>query len=218
MIPARFVVEYPERCRELLEVLEPIARQRELLGSFSLLVAAAMFTIPYERLKAKHPLAREDREQPFYEALRRVEGQKFLKAEFWTAPTADEWRFSRIMTRPGSTYGWKDEDGVHPMRPDARNTIAKRTANDVLRVIRNALAHGNIIYLDENGQEQHGARLRYLAFLSRYEETDGQRAASETYRLVTSTEDGFVVFVKAWASWLESLPPDDRLLFVPEAA
>ena len=30
------------------------------------LVAAAVFAIPYERLKARHPLARQDREQPLY--------------------------------------------------------------------------------------------------------------------------------------------------------
>ena len=39
-------------------------RKDKLLGSFSLLVAAAMFTIPYERLKARHPLARQDLEPP----------------------------------------------------------------------------------------------------------------------------------------------------------
>ena len=69
MIPARFDVEYPERCRQLLEALEPIARKDKLLGSFSLLVAAAMFTIPYERLKARHPLARQDREPPLMGVL-----------------------------------------------------------------------------------------------------------------------------------------------------
>lgn len=39
MIPARFVVEYPQRGLDLIEALEPTARQRELVGSFSLLVA-----------------------------------------------------------------------------------------------------------------------------------------------------------------------------------
>ena len=57
MIPARFVVEYPQRCLDLIEALEPTARQRELVGSFSLLVAAAVFVIPYERMGSqKHPL------------------------------------------------------------------------------------------------------------------------------------------------------------------
>jgi hypothetical protein len=32
MIPARFVVEYPKRCLDLLEALEPFARRRELCG------------------------------------------------------------------------------------------------------------------------------------------------------------------------------------------
>jgi hypothetical protein len=32
MIPERFVVEYPERCLKLLEMLEPRAREEELTG------------------------------------------------------------------------------------------------------------------------------------------------------------------------------------------
>lgn len=59
MIPARFVLEYPQRCLELIEFMEPFAEQRELVGSFSLLVAAAVFVIPYERMRSeKHPLSR----------------------------------------------------------------------------------------------------------------------------------------------------------------
>jgi len=40
-IPARFVVEYPERCLDLIDALEPTARQRELVGSFSLFVCGS---------------------------------------------------------------------------------------------------------------------------------------------------------------------------------
>ena len=47
MVPARFVTEYPQRCLELIDALEETARRRELVGSFSLLAAAAVFVIPY---------------------------------------------------------------------------------------------------------------------------------------------------------------------------
>ena len=41
MIPQRFVIEYPQRCRDLLNELEPTARERRLVGSFSLLTLVA---------------------------------------------------------------------------------------------------------------------------------------------------------------------------------
>ncbi|MGC2223361.1 MAG: hypothetical protein WA624_13875 [Methylocella sp.] len=213
MIPQRFVVEYPQRCLKLLEAMEPFARQEQLVGSFSLLVASALFTIPYERLKAKHPLAAGGADSDLYDALRAVEGKKFLEADFWNGIQAHDWRFSRIMTSPETTRDWKDEKGMHPMGADAGNTIDERKTDAVLRVIRNALAHGNVIYLDKDGFETVGATVQYLAFLSRYEETEEQRKQSETYRLVATTEEGFLAFVKCWASWLNGFPPDVRLVF-----
>jgi hypothetical protein len=193
--------------------MEPFARKEQLVGSFSLLVASALFTIPYERLKAKHPLAGGSSDTGLYDALRTVEGKKFLEADFWNGIQAHDWRFSRIMTSPEITLDWKDGNGIHPMRADAENTIGQRKTDAVLRVIRNALAHGNVIYLDKDGFETVGATVQYLAFLSRYEETVEQREHSETYRLVTTTEEGFLTFVKCWANWLNGFPPDVRLIF-----
>jgi hypothetical protein len=97
------------------------------------------------------------------------------------------------------------------MAKDSDNTIAQQRVKDVLRVIRNAFAHGNVVYLDENGSETRGAQVQYLAFLSRYEENQKQRKRAETYRLVVTTEEGFLHFVKAWAAWLAQFPAD-RLL------
>ena len=75
----------------------------------------------------------------------------------------------------------------------------------------NALAHGNIVYLNESGFEQRDTKLQFLGFLSRYEETPEQKAQSETYRLVTTTEDEFLRFVKLWAKWVSQFRDDDRL-------
>jgi hypothetical protein len=47
-------------------------------------------------------------------------------------------------------------------------------------------------------------RTAVLAFLSRYEETGEERDAQETYRLVVTTEENFLHFVKAWAHEVRS--------------
>lgn len=212
MVPARFVTEYPQRCLELIELLEKAARQRELVGSFSLLAAAAVFVIPYERMKSKkHPLHKAARDTDLFTALKSLERQQFIRAEFWDENPPKDWRFSRVMAHPNDSTQWRDDEGHHPMSPAAKNSLPDRKAVDVLRVVRNALAHGNIVYLNEKGFEQRDTRLQFLGFLSRYEEDEEQRKKAETYRLVTATEDEFLRFVKLWAKWVSRFRDDNRI-------
>ena len=83
MVPARFVTEYPQRCLELIDALEETARRRELVGSFSLLAAAAVFVIPYERMASnKHPLHKA-RDIDLFTALKSLQKKPFISAQFW---------------------------------------------------------------------------------------------------------------------------------------
>jgi hypothetical protein len=194
-VPDRFAIEYPTRALELIGMLEAPARENNLLGSFGLLAASAILTIPFERMRTSHFLHND----------------VFLKAPFWRAtPNGGAWRQSRIVNTVDEVHGWLDQDGRDPRSKEA-NTIQTRKASEVLRVLRNALAHGNIIYLDENGQEIAGNQMVYMAFLSRYEETAAQREQAETYRVLITTEEAFLQFVKSWAEWIGSLDLDRRL-------
>jgi len=67
------------------------------------------------------------------------------------------------------------------------------------------------VYLNECGFEERNTKLQFLGFLSRYEEMEEQKAKAETYRLVTTTEDEFLRFVKLWAKWISKFQGDDRL-------
>ena len=213
MIPYCFAVEYARRCLDLIEMMEAQARKNELVGSFALLAAAAVFTVPYERGKARHFLARDEREAALFAALKNVEkSQKFIAADFWERKPPGDWRYSRICTDPIDSRGWMDEQRRHPMDPGAANTIHRITTGDVLRVVRNALAHGNIVYLDAYGRERSGHMVKYLAFLSHYKETEAEQKEDGTYRLVVTTEDDFLNFVRAWANWLTTIPLDYRFV------
>jgi hypothetical protein len=212
MVPERFVVEYPERCLTLLRMLEPMARKEHLVGSFSLLVASAVFVIPYERMQSRHPMHHKGRDGDLDRALRCLDKREnFCAARFWNGEDPGEWRFSRIMQHQNDTLRWLDEKGVHPMATGAANSIVRRKAGEVLRVVRNALAHGNVVYLNINGFEERNTKVQYLGFLSRYEESEEQKRAAETYRLVATTENCFLRFVKAWATWIASFPRDTQL-------
>lgn len=212
MIPKRFATEYPERCLQLLDAFEPIAQDRDLFGTFSVMLASSILLVPWERASNRHPL-KQEHGGGLQTALKSLEKQKWLKADFWTGKNPGEWRFSRIVGDPNNAYEWKDEGG-NPSFSTEANTIDKRSVGVVFRVLRNALAHGNIVYLDERGWETEGARVQHIAFLSRYEESEGQRAAGETYRLVTVRETDFLPFVRAWALWVVAHHQQDRELRV----
>lgn len=210
-VPSRFAIDYPSRALELMAMLEPQARERNLLGSFGLLAASAVLTIPFERMSTNHFLHDDGRDGDLAKNLKALEKANFLDAPFWRSePTGGAWRQSRIVNLVDDVRNWRDQDG-HDPRSEKSNTIQKRSASEVLRVLRNALAHGNIIYLDKDGQEIAGNQMVYMAFLSRYEETAEQREKAETYRLVMTTEEAFLHFVKSWAVWISKLHLDPRL-------
>lgn len=218
MIPERFIIEYPERCLELLKVLEPSARRKQLVASFSLLAACSVLTIPFERNKAEHPLRDRERYPDVASALDRVMKQKFVEAELWSGEYPKAWRFTNVQWNPDSTpddtRSWRGPDHLHPMVADAENTIEREKVRDVFRVIRNALAHGNVIYLDASGVESRGKAVHDIAFLSRRDPNDKAKG----YFLVAAPEEGFLSLVKCWTKWLTKLPKDERLLFVEAAA
>lgn len=210
-VPDRFAIEYPQRALQLIDLLEGPARHSDLLGSFGLLAASAVLTIPFERMKPSHFLHEEDRDADLVKSLKDLTKARFLEAPFWqSAPEANAWRQSRIMNSVDEVHAWHDEDGRHPLSDEA-NTIDKRKAEKVLRVLRNALAHGNIIYLDKDWREIAGNQMVYMAFLSRYEETEEEHAKAETYRVVVTTEEAFLHFVKSWAKWIGTLALDHRV-------
>jgi len=203
-VPKRFAVEYPDRCLQLVAAAEPFAIENKLTGSFALLVAAAVLTMPFERMRATHFLFQPE-DADLSAALKSLTKAPFLQAPFWSANPTD-WRQSRIMEGIDHTGGWKDANGRHPADPESENSIAQYCASEVLRVIRNALSHGNIVYLNKNGYEVPGDQMESIAFLSRYEEDPN--AKEFTYRVVIAPEMQFLIFVKDWAKWISSFAKD----------
>ncbi len=203
-VPDRFVTEYPARCRQLLDMLEGPARDADLIGSFALLVASAAFNIPFARMiERDHPLGAP--EDQLHNAIRQLRRQPFAEADFWHGAKPSFFRYAKIVTGAEDAVRWRDANDEHPL-----SSKESKDANTVLRTIRNALAHGNVVYLDKNGHETPGQRLVYLAFLSRHENADG-------YRVAIFDEESFLSFLKAWIEWLQTFPPERTLVFAEAA-
>lgn len=156
-------------------------------------------------MKASHVLHDEHKDDDLAVQIKILEKAKFLPAAFWHGQAPGTWRQSRIMGSVDQVDDWQDEAG-RPSPSANANTIGRRKAEKVIRVLHNALAHGNIIYLDKDDREIAGRRMVSMAFLSRYEETDEQRRQAMTYRVVVTLEEDLLGFVKAWARWISSFP------------
>lgn len=212
-VPTRFATDFPRRCLELLETFEHQAERLNLLTSFGVTMASALLVIPFERQGKKHPFRNQEYGSSLQTALRKLEKRMWKSADFWRGSSPLSWHFSRIVSDPNRVQDWVDEHGIMSTCPTA-NTMVKRRVSDVLRVLRNALAHGNIVYLDPARNEAPGLPVRYIAFLSRYEESappigDGGVAAPDTYRLVIVPDHEFIAFLKDWAHWLMQYAADE---------
>ena len=82
--------------------------------------------------------------------------------------------------------------------PEAFENARKAFARRILLDLRNALAHGGVTYLDENGRNT-GGPAAMLAFAGM--KMDNRKVVG--LNVLRVREDDFRAFLAAWADWLE---------------
>ena len=212
MTPERFCTEVPQRMRRLLDTMYPIAQEQDLTTSFTLMVAMPLLMIPLERTATRgrdpaNAISDVETAQPFVRALRQLKSGLFWQAFLRDPDLLHRWRFTEITRRIDHPSQWRDSFDRHPMRPGARNDIKEQTVENILMTLRHALAHGNVVYLNEGGEEAPGRRVTHMAFVA-----NGRRP--NAYRVVIVEEAAFVEFLKAWADWVARFNMDSSLQWV----
>ena len=223
-VPRRFATEYAERGLELIEMMEANAASRGLQASFALLAASALLTIPFERMKKKQIFDRAKSESKLLSTPGQLKKIGFLQAPFWGHATTGEWWYSRIVENVGKPSQWKDEKGRHPLQLDGFQLMEDEDPNaeSVVRSLRNALAHSNIIYLEREFREIEGKEVRYMAFIS--EVDGGGKSKCQTcgeyiliknrseHRLIVTSSENFLTFVKCWAHWVKQIRDNGQII------
>lgn len=135
-----FVDDFPRRCQDILRFAGKPALFRGREVTLSLMVASAGLIIPYERLKPPgefdHPSGDNIKFSDAADQLRTLLDQPFLSSAVWNAPVST-WQSGKLESVLGDPDSW---DGLH----NRQYFQADITVGNVLRVLRNALAHGNI--------------------------------------------------------------------------
>ncbi len=205
MTPERFCTEVPRRMRRLLDAMYPVAQQQDLTTSFTLMVAMPLLMIPLERTNTRNTMNDVEGAHSFVGALQQLKRQPFWE-EFLRVPEQlHKWRYVEISRKIDSPSEWRDTLDRHPMQPGARNDIKEQDVENVLLTLRHALAHGNVVYLNEDGEEAPGRRVTHLAFVSK---PHNGRAG---YRVLIVEETAFMEFLKAWADWVGRFNVDSSM-------
>ena len=212
--PIHYSLELPQRCLQLIDELWPAvqrSRQRDRpdLGSLSttFLISMSMpiINLPVERLE-RHKNSTSDGyvddrhiDTKVSAAVEQVLGGYELKrAPFFVQ---GEWRFTTRTTPPlpNIARGLPDAIASQLSTDEAATRASKMPTSQWCGILRNAMAHGGIAYLDKNGRSTYGDPVEMLLFASGKFNTDGKLIAVNLLRI---SESDYRAFLGRWVGWL----------------
>ncbi len=183
-----FVVDFPNRCLELLDHYEADAATQEREVTFLLLVATSAFVVPFERLKDGHPSKDSLQLEGASVRLKKLLGTPCAKSEF-IPKHGKNWLHGLIATFGDGPDTW----------PPSNVSVEEEPVDYVLSTIRNALAHGNLY--------THGEPIRSLVFYSEKHEGFGPDSVMVGYKHLTVPVMELGEFLLSWLRLLRTLGP-----------
>jgi hypothetical protein len=186
-----FVDDFPRRCREILRFAGKPALFRGREVTLALMVASAGLVVPYERLKPDggeidHPSGDNKKFSDAADQLRTLLAEPFLSSTVWGSPVST-WHSGKLKSVTGDPDSW---EGLRKRRPFQ----AEKTVKNVLTVIRNALAHGNI-FTFKNPIEA------IIFFKANFNDENKVR----DYSFVYVAPADFHLFLEKWFDFLDQL-------------
>lgn len=138
-----FVSDFPNRCSDLLRRFYKPAKHSDREVTLLLTIATSGLVVPFERLRPSangelnHPLSDPTLHNSASKHLDQLMSQPFLASRL--ASSTNSWTcFKRSVDKHEMPDQWED---LHlPQKPMSH----EKTCGSVLKLLRNALAHGNI--------------------------------------------------------------------------
>lgn len=186
-----FVEDFPHRCRDILKLAGKPAVLRGREVTLALIVASAGLVIPYERLKPDggeidHPSGDNKKFSAAANNLRTLLAEYFLSSAVWGMP-ASTWHSGKLKSVTGDPDSWEGLRNRQPVKED-------KTVGSVLRVIRNALAHGNIFTFNNP--------IEAIIFINA-NTNDKKEVRDYTFVFVAPAD--FLLFLEKWFDFLDEL-------------
>lgn len=204
-----FVQDFPRRCRDVLDAFSKPAKERDRDVTFLLMVAIAGFVMPYERLREGNSVQQPqlDRKRFSKEAaeLRHLLDQTVAASGLFS-DRGRSWCFGSLASAVGMPDEWPELNEPEALSPDTK-------VRDVLKCLRNGLAHCNVFSRSRNAN-----KIQELIFVS-----GGRRQNSKgdiPLRFLVVSPQDLRKFLLNWFNFVAklSLPQDLVLQVVEEAA
>jgi hypothetical protein len=215
-IPQHYSRELPERCLTLIEELWPVVEtvrvpSQQHLGplttTFLLAMATPIITLPVERVERHFGKATEayidDRllDELMTDEVRRV----FKLGRFADAPFfgGGHWRFTSVPYNGENLAQHLPEHIAERLAcDDALKAASRLQVAEWASALRNALAHGGVIYVDAHGRQTHGQPAKGFVFVSAKYPGGDTRQPPERLKLLRISESSFRTFLRHWVEWL----------------
>lgn len=221
--PTHFSLEVPKRAHQLLRDLYEQLTDSEgtrlpLKATFLLSVSMPIVILPIVILPIERILKyRRKAEGHMNDAVLNprlanavdraidLEG-KVHEAKFFTGP----WQYASLKKEQGfpnlAVDGLPDVVVEQLDSPEAIEDARSLSAHRFCGILRNALAHGGVLYLDEHGHSCSGAPVRRFAFVS----TDRPNNPTKLHFLRIKMAD-YRAFLQCWVDWLNGEAIDEIL-------
>ncbi len=213
--PDHYSRDIAVRCQNLIQHLLPMINDGlpdderfagPLRTTFLLAMATPMIVLPIERLfKPGNPNAAQAGDDTELDPALANEVADILgeTRTFGEAPFAANmsWRYVQGCPPFNVAADWPHELLDRLDTPEAIDAARKAPASRILLNLRNALAHGGVAYLDENGRNTRG-RAAMFAFAA----TQTRNRQIAGLNILRIHEDEFGAFLAAWTQWLARTP------------
>jgi len=200
-----FVSDFPNRCSDLLRRFYKPAKYSDREVTLLLTIATSGLVVPFERLKPNKEgdlspfFSDPDRHNSASKTLSELMSTKFLGSRL--AGSTSTWiYFNRKVEHDDMPDQWED------LRLPQQKISNQKTCGSVLKLLRNALAHGNIFST--------GIKINQLIFLSRLDWNEEKTECMEDLKhsreqgrfgVLAVSPDDFHQFLLNWFDFLSEV-------------
>jgi len=201
-----FIQDFPARCEKLLDRIERGNKFDDKKVTGLLLVASSAVCIPYDRLRPvsnetmPHPSGDTEKYSIAARQFQQLWNSNIVGSRLCPKEERQNWLFTKLDDVQGDPDGWQT---------DFKEISKDKKVSSFLKIMRNALAHGNIYTKGSQSIAQ-------ILFVS--SEPDRKKcltcgttrsATIKHYNCLAVTPDAFEQFLKHWFEFIKELeiPP-----------
>jgi hypothetical protein len=207
--------DYPLRCAKLWEDFNASAEDKNLEVSFMLMCATGGFVTPYEHLRIQPGQSKELRDHPAYHNFDEVNFKRSARTmEEALSPEAFSSPLFQNIRLDNCFYGRCEgiefiRDMAESRTPNNYSIRTQKTLN-LMRVLRNSLAHNNIYAFARNSSNEISELTFFSEFFDRKQSKceqcsrkfDEPKRKPYTYEILSMPVQEFHAFLNSWFALL----------------